>query len=191
MKKAAIYARVSTTDKGQDLDTQLIPLKEFVKNRGWELFKVYCDEVSGAKESRPALDELMKDAHRRKFDCLAVMRFDRFSRSTRQLITALDNFNTLGIDFISLHEAIDTSTSSGRLMYEIIAAFSSFERSIISERVKAGLEKARIKGVRLGRPKANIDVEKMNDLRKQGMSIRAIAKALAIPKSTIYSYLAN
>ena len=189
MKKVAIYARVSTTDKGQDIDTQLFPLKEFIERRDWELSKIYSDQMSGSKENRPALKELMKDAHKKKFDCVLVFRFDRFARSTKQLITALDNFQSLGIDFVSYEESLDTTTSNGRLMFTIISAFAEFERSIIQERVKAGLIKARAKGKKLGRPKSQVDAVKIKELRLEGLSIRKIAQTLSIPKSTIQDYL--
>lgn len=189
MKKVAIYARVSTTDKGQDIDTQLFPLKEFIERRGWELSKVYSDQMSGSKESRPALKDLMKDAHKRKFDCVLVFRFDRFARSTKQLINALETFNSLGIDFVSFQESIDTTTPAGQMMFTIIASFAQFERSIIQERVKAGLIKAKAKGKKLGRPKSHVDAGKIKELRSEGLSIRKIAQTLSVPKSTVQDYL--
>jgi DNA invertase Pin-like site-specific DNA recombinase len=187
--KTAIYARISTTDKGQDVETQLIPLREFVKRRGWQLYKVYTDQISGSKESRPSLNELMKDAHKKKFDCVLVFRFDRFARSTKQLITALDTFNSLGIDFVSYQESMDTTTPAGQMMFTMIAAFAQFERSIIQERVKAGLVRAKAKGKKLGRPKAQVDVGKIKELRAEGLSIRKIAEVVGIPKSTCQNYL--
>ncbi len=187
--KTAIYGRISTTDKGQDIDTQLIPLKEYVKRRGWDIYNIYVDEMSGSKESRPSLNELMKDAHKKKFDVVLCFRFDRFARSTKQLINALDTFNSLGIDFVSYQEAIDTTTPAGQMMFTMIAGFATFERQIIQERVKAGLIKAKAKGKRLGRPKSNVDIEKIKELKAQGCSIRKIAATLQIPKSTIQNYL--
>ncbi|MBZ0242643.1 MAG: recombinase family protein [Bacteroidales bacterium] len=131
MKKVAIYARVSTTDKEQDLDTQLIPLQEYVKSRGWEVFRVYSDKVSGATEKRQELSELMEGAYKRLFDIVLVYRFDRFARSTKHLIASLEEFSSLGIDFISYNENIDTSTPIGKAMFTIISAFAELERSII------------------------------------------------------------
>lgn len=191
MKRTAIYARISTKDKGQDLDTQLLPLKAYVEHRGWQLTDVYTDELSGAKESRPALNRLMKDATKRKFDVVLVFRFDRFARSSKQLINALEAFNSLGVDFASYEEAIDTSTPTGKVMFTIIGAFAEFERAIISERVKAGLEKAKAKGKKLGRPKVEVDVEEVKRLRGQGLSIRQIALTMGFKKSLIASCLHN
>ncbi|MCX6807356.1 MAG: recombinase family protein [Patescibacteria group bacterium] len=189
MKKVAIYARVSTVDKGQDLDTQLLPLKEYVSNRGWQIHEIYTDQISGSKESRPALNQLMNDAHKRKFDCLLVFRFDRFARSTKHLINSLELFQSLNIDFISYNENIDTSTPAGKMMFTLISAFAEFERSIIVERVKAGLEKARIKGRKLGRPRVEVDVKQILNFREKGLSFRQIAEKLHIPRSTLQKYV--
>ena len=189
MKKVAIYARVSTTDKGQSTEVQTLPLIEFVQNRGWQIYNIFEDEVSGAKESRPALNQLMQEARRKRFDVCLVARFDRFARSTKQLLSALETFGALGIDFVSYNENIDTSLPAGKVLFTMIAAFSEMERSLISERVKAGLEKAKANGVTLGRPRANVDIEKVKSLKAQGYSIRKIASTLQIPKSTIQNYL--
>lgn len=188
MKKVAIYARVSTTDKGQNIDVQLMPLKEFVEKRGWEIYKIYSDQLSGAKENRPALDELLNDAKKRKIDCVLVFRFDRFARSTKHLINSLELFNSLGIDFISYSENIDTSTAAGKAMFTMISAFAEFERSLISERVKAGLAKARVSGKKLGRPKVKVDVDQIKEFRKEGFSIRKIAKLVGVPKTTVAQF---
>ena len=188
MKKIGIYARVSTADK-QDLDTQLIPLQEYANRRGWQVFKIYTDKISGSKESRPSLDALMRDAHKRKFDCVLVFRFDRMGRSSRHLIQLLETFQNFGIDFISYNESVDTTTPAGKMLFTMISAFAEFERSIIQERVRAGLAKAKAKGKKLGRPKARIDIEKLKGLRSEGLSIRKIAKMLNIPSSTCQNYL--
>lgn len=187
MKRVAIYARVSTTDKGQDLDTQLIPLQEYVRSRGWEVFRIYTDKVSGATEKRPELSELMEGAYKRLFDTVLVYRFDRFARSTKHLIASLEEFGSLGIDFISYNEKIDTSTPIGKAMFTIISAFAELERSIISERVKDGLYKARAKGKKLGRPTAS-KRKKQDDiikLTKQGRSISQISKQLGVSEKTV------
>ncbi len=189
MKKVAIYARISTTDKGQDLDTQLLPLREYVQRRGWQIYETYTDQISGSKESRPSLDKLMKDAHRKHFDCVLEFRFDRMGRSSRHLIQLLETFQNFGIDFISYNEAVDTTTLAGKMLFTMISAFAEFERSIIQERVKAGIAKARAKGKRIGRPKAEIDVEKIRRLRGQGLSIRKIVETLKISKSLVGNIL--
>lgn len=183
--KVAIYARISTNHEKQDLDTQLFPLKEYCKQRDWEIYEIYTDELSGSKESRPSLDRMMKDSYRRKFGCVLVFRFDRFSRSTRQLINSLETFRTLGINFVSYQEAIDTSTPAGQMMFTMISAFAQFERAIIQERVKAGLAKARAKGKILGRPQIKIDEAKIKQLREEGCSLRDIARKLKVSKSLI------
>lgn len=187
MKKVAIYARVSTTDKGQDLDTQLIPLQEYVRSRGWEIFRIFADKVSGGTEKRQELSELMEGAYKRLFDTVLVYRFDRFARSTKHLIASLEEFGSLGIDFISYNEKIDTSTPIGKAMFTIISAFAELERSIISERVKDGLYKARAKGKKLGRP--TVSKRKKQDeiikLTKQGFSISQISKELGVSEKTV------
>ena len=183
--KIAIYARISTTDKKQDLDTQLIPLKEFVEARNWSLHRIYTDELSGSKEDRPELQKLMNDAQKRKFDAVLVFRFDRFARSTKQLINALENFKSLNIDFISYQENVDTTTPAGKMMFTMISAFAEFEREIIRERVRAGIVKARAKGKRIGRPKKEVNLELVRRLKAAGMSVRRIAKMVQVGKSTI------
>jgi DNA invertase Pin-like site-specific DNA recombinase len=148
--EAAIYARVSTSD--QSTDMQLAALRQYAERRGWQLCREYVDEgVSGSRERRPALDRLLADARRRAFGAVVVFRFDRFARSVSHLARALDEFRALGIEFVSLHEAVDTSTPMGRAMFHIAGAFAELEREIIRERVKAGLQNARRRGKRLGR----------------------------------------
>ncbi len=150
--RVAIYARVSTTD--QSTESQLLDLRRYVSDRGWQTFREYCDNgISGTKDSRPALNELMGDAKKRKFDAVLVWRFDRFARSTRHLINALEEFKNLGIDFVSYQENIDTSSPLGGAIFTIISAVAQLERDIIAERVKAGLRRAVENGKQLGRPR--------------------------------------
>ena len=189
MKKVSIYARISTSDKGQDLETQLLPLREFATARGWQIHEIYTEVMSGSKESRPSLDKLMQDARRRKFDVVLVYRFDRFARSTKQLINSLELFSSLGIDFVSYQEAVDSSTPAGKVMFTMISAFAEFERAIIAERVRSGLERARAQGKRLGRPKVYVDSEAILRLRLQGLSIRAIAGELGISKTKVHELI--
>lgn len=189
MERVAIYARISTLDKGQDLETQLLPLREFTAARGWQIYEIYTDTISGSKESRPSLDKLMQDAKRRKFDAVLCWRFDRFARSTKQLINTLELFSSLGIDFVSYQEAIDTSTPTGKVMFTIISAFAEFERAIIAERVRSGLQRARAQGKQLGRPKVYVDSEAILRLRLQGLSVRAIASELGISKTKVHEQI--
>ena len=189
MKRVAIYVRVSTSDKRQDTETQLLPLREYVKQREWEIYKIYEDQESGSKENRPKLLELLQDAKRLKFDAVLVFRFDRFSRSTKQLIESLETFKALKIDFISYQEAIDTTTPAGAVMFTMISAFAQFERAIIQERVRAGINRARADGKILGRPKAPINLQELFKLKSQGLSIRKIAGELGVPKSTVANHL--
>ena len=144
IRKIALYARVSTKNNGQNPETQLLPLREYARARGLEVFKEYVDVgISGSKEKRPALNQLMADARKRKIDAVLVARFDRFARSTRHLIQALEEFDALGVDFISLNESVDTSTPMGKMVYTVIAAVAELERSLIRERVVMGIERAK------------------------------------------------
>ena len=183
-KKVAIYVRVSTKD--QSVGMQLNDLERYSKERGLNIFKVYEDNgVSGTKETRPALGQLMGDARKRKFNVVLVWRFDRFARSTKHLVNALYEFRNLGIDFISYQENIDTSSPLGEAIFTIISAMSKLERDIIAERVKGGLRKARANGKRLGRPKNEVDTDKVIECRKQNKSIRQIAAELNLSKGAV------
>jgi len=168
--RVAIYARVSTTD--QSTDSQLLDLRRYVSERGWHTFREYTDNgVSGTKDNRPALNQLMDDAKKRKFSVVLVWRFDRFARSTRHLINALDEFRNLGVDFVSYQENIDTSSPLGSAIFTIISAVAQLERDIIAERVKAGLRRAVEAGKQLGRPNGtSLDVEAIHRLRSEGLS---------------------
>jgi len=186
--RVAVYARVSTTD--QSTDSQLLDLRRYVSERGWNIFKEYVDEgVSGTKDSRPSLNELMNDAKKRRFDVVLVWRFDRFARSTKHLILALEEFKNLGIDFVSYQENIDTSSPLGSAIFTIISAVAQLERDIIAERVKAGLRRARESGKRLGRPKLQVDSTQVLRLRSEGLSLRAIAQEMGISRTTVSQIL--
>ncbi len=183
-KRVGLYVRVSTKD--QSVDMQLNDLERYSKERGFKVFRVYKDNgVSGTKESRPALSELMNDAKKRKFNTVLVWRFDRFARSTKHLVNALYEFRNLSIDFISYQENIDTSSPLGEAIFTIISAMSKLERDIIAERVRGGLRKARANGKRLGRPNGDVDIDKVFDHKRQGKSIREIAKELGIHRSKV------
>src|SRR5215472_11958231 len=167
--RVALYARVSTTNHGQDTNLQLGELREYCDRRKWQVTAEYVDSgVSGTKEKRPQLDRLMADARRCKFDAVVVYRYDRFARSLRHLITALDEFNALGIQFASLHEGVDTSTPNGRLIFGIFASIAELERELIRDRVRSGLRNARAKGKRLGRPRVIVNKAQIAALRDSG-----------------------
>ena len=177
--KAAAYARVSTSNNGQDPEVQLRELREYVSRRGWNLAGEYVDVgISGAKEKRPELSRLMDEAHRRKFDAVIVWKFDRFARSVSHLLRALETFKALGIEFVSLSEQVDTSTPTGKMVFTVLGAVAELERSLIAERVKAGLRNARAKGKKLGRPRVAVDAARVAALRARGHSWAAIAYEL-------------
>jgi DNA invertase Pin-like site-specific DNA recombinase len=195
MRRAAIYVRVSTTNRTrggdgfeQNPEVQESPLQQMVAQRGWTLTRVYSDRMSGAKENRPGLSCLMKDARRGHFDVVLVWRFDRFARSIEQLVLALAEFKTLGIDFVSCQEALDTSSPMGKAMFTIIGAMAELERNVIRERVLAGIEYARHHGTKsgnaIGRPKRVFDRSEVVRLRQSGMSIEKIARQMHIGVGT-------
>src|SRR5713101_2671562 len=165
----ALYTRVSTGD--QSTGMQLDELRAYCARRQWQIVEEFIDEgVSGSKESRPALDRMMKAAKRRMFDAICVYRYDRFARSLRQLVSALSEFDALGINFVSLHEGTDTSTPNGRLVFGIFASIAEFERELIRDRVRSGIALAKSRGKRLGRPRVSVDRSRIASLRKAGRS---------------------
>ena len=181
--KVAIYARVSTSD--QTCENQLLELRRYVSARGWEVFREYVDKgVSGAKERRPALDEMVRDAKRRRFDVLCVWRLDRLGRNLRHLILLLEDLQATGVAFVSLSEGIDATTPAGRLQLHVLGAIAEFERERIRERVLAGLQRARAQGKRLGRPRT-----RPATIHVPGGSVRAAAKAWGVSKSTAARWL--
>ena len=182
--RAAIYARVSTRN-GQNPEMQLAELRAYCQRRGWEIAGEFVDNgISGAKESRPELNRLLADCQKRLVDAVVVYRYDRFARSLRQLVNALEEFRSLGIDFISLHEGVDTSTPNGRLVFGIFASIAEFERELIRERVRSGIAAAKARGKRLGRPRAAVDAHRIAFLRAQGLSWRAISRQTGLSKGT-------
>jgi DNA invertase Pin-like site-specific DNA recombinase len=184
MKRAAIYARVSTLN-GQNPEMQLAEVRRFCQSRGWEMAGEFVDSgVSGSKERRPALDKLLALCRRRLVDAVVVYRYDRFARSLRQLVNALEEFRALGIDFVSLHEGVDTSTPNGRLVFGIFASIAEFERELIRDRVRSGLASARAKGVPLGRPRRTVDPARIAELRRDGYSWARISAELSIGEGT-------
>jgi DNA invertase Pin-like site-specific DNA recombinase len=192
MKKVAIYARVST-DK-QTTQNQIDALREVVERCGYQITQIFSEDgISGSKgrEGRPALDQLMKSATQRKFDMVMCWSIDRLGRSLQNLVEILNELQSIKVDLYFLQQGMDTSTSSGRMMFSIFGALSEYERSLIRERVCAGLQTAKARGVKLGRP------SKMNDgmrqavilLREKGMGIKQIAKELQIGIGTVYSVI--
>jgi len=187
--KVCLYGRVSTRD--QDPELQLVPLRAPAAQRGWEVTGEFVDRgFSGAKERRPALDRLMKGAWAGQFHAVVVWRFDRFARSTKHLITALEIFRSIHVGFVSLQEQFDTATPIGQAMFTIIGAMAQLERDIVRERVKAGLAQARMKGVRLGRPKAAATAGEVRHLLARGLSIGEIARHLRCSRATVRRRLA-
>ncbi len=185
MKRAALYMRVSTKGHGQTTETQALALREFVGHRGFDVVEEYRDEgISGSKDSRPALDRLMKDARGRKFDLVIVARFDRFARSVSHLLRALEEFSHLGIDFVSLSESVDTSTPMGKMIFTILGAVAELERNLIKERIFMGLGRARKQGKQLGRPKRIFDRERARTML-QDMSAREVSRQLGVSRGVI------
>src|SRR5271165_1704712 len=182
--RVALYARVSTCN-GQDPEMQLRELREYASRRGWTITTEYVDQgVSGSKESRPQLNQLMADAHRRKFDAVLIWKIDRFGRSLKHLVNALADLCAYGVAFVSFRDNLDLSTPSGRLMFQIIGAMAEFERSLIQERVKAGLRNARAKGKKFGRPRAQVDADRVAALRSEGLSWSQVCRALNVSKGS-------
>ena len=178
--RTALYARISTTN-GQSPQMQLRELREYCKRRGWKIIGEFTDEgISGAKDSRPELNRLMADAHKRQFDVVVVWKFDRFARSVSHLLRALETFDALGIAFVSLSESLDTSTPSGKMVFTVLGAVAELERSLIGERVRAGLRNAKARGVILGRRPLRVlttaDVRQIRRDRRKGMSYEKLAQ---------------
>jgi DNA invertase Pin-like site-specific DNA recombinase len=184
--KAAIYARVSTANNGQDPAMQTRELREYCERRGWTVAGEYVDiGISGTKEKRPELDRLLGEAHRRRFDAVVVWRFDRFARSVSHLLRALETFKSLGIEFVSLSEQVDTSTPTGKMVFTVLGAVAELERSLIVERVRAGLRNAKAKGKPPGRPRVAVDVARIAALRLQGLSWMKIGEQLGLGEGTV------
>jgi DNA invertase Pin-like site-specific DNA recombinase len=179
--KAAIYARVSTLD--QEPENQLQELRRYVEARGWTAVEYVDRGVSGAKDRRPALDQLLADARRRRFDVVVCWRLDRLGRNLKHLITLLEDLQALGVAFVSLQEGIDATTPAGKLQMHILGAIAEFERERIRERVLAGLQRARTQGTRLGRPQVSVPLDRVE--RVSGLPIDEAARSLGVSRSTI------
>lgn len=189
-KRAVRYLRVSRSDQRPEL--QADETADLIRRRGWTLTDTFLDHgVSGAKDRRPELDRMLADARRRRFDILVVWRSDRLFRSLRHMILTLEELAALGVEFVSVREAFDTCTPGGRLLLHLVAAFAEFERNLLIERTCAGLAAARRRGVRLGRPRAEIDLDRALALRREGKSLRQVAASLGIGASTLHRGLAQ
>jgi DNA invertase Pin-like site-specific DNA recombinase len=183
--RVALYARVSTV-ADQDPAMQLAELRDYANRRGFVIAAEYIHHgFSGSNTVRPQFKALMRDAHLRRFDAVLVFKLDRFSRSLKDLVNSLEELSAYGVAFISLRDNIDMSTPAGKLMLHLIAAFAEFERALTVERVKAGLEHAKSRGQRLGRPKREVDLEQLAALRRSGRSVRAISRELNIGFGTV------
>ena len=186
--RIGIYARVSTKD--QSCELQLRDLRSYCAARGFDLVREYIDVGQcGAKDSRPQLNRLMDDARKRQFDAIIVWRFDRFARSTKHLLLALEEFRSLGIQFISYQENIDTSSALGQALFTIVSAVAQLERDLIRERVSAGIRNAQANGKKLGRPKSAVDRERILELKAQGLSLRQIAEKHGVGYGTVRARL--
>jgi DNA invertase Pin-like site-specific DNA recombinase len=189
MKRAAIYARVSTRNGHQDPETQLLALRQVAERAGWQVVEEYVDHgISGAKgrDQRPAFDRLLKDATRRKFDIIMAWSVDRLGRSLQDLVAFLGEVHAQGVDLYLDRQGVDTTTPGGKALFQMMGVFAEFERAMIRERVCAGLDKARAKGKRLGRPKVNSSIEDaIRERRATGKGQLAIARDLGVGVSTV------
>ena len=187
MKRAALYLRVSTVD--QHPESQLHDLEQMAKQRGYEIVQRYTDKVTGTKARRPGLDDLLADARRSRFDVVLVWACDRLARSVRHFLEVLDELNRLNIEFISFREQLDTGGPLGRAVVVIIGAIAELERSLIVERVRAGMRRAKLEGQRLGRPPLQIDREAILRDRNHGQSLGQIAKVYGISRTSVLRVL--
>ena len=188
-KRVALYARVSTLDKGQDPETQLVQLRGYAQARNFEVITEFIDYASGTTEDRTQYKLMMAAAKKRKIDVVLVWRYDRFARSTQALMNALNEFQSLGIDFISYQENIDTTTPTGELIFHVMASLAQFESSLISQRVKAGMARAKAQGKHIALPPIAKELqEKIIELQREGVSMNKISKTLGIAYGTVYNY---
>lgn len=184
-RHVALYARTSTHEQNPGM--QIEELRRVARLRGWEVVGEYVDAGhSGAKDRRPELDRLMCDVHRGKVDMVVVWKFDRFARSVRHLVTALEDFRARSVDFLSTTDGIDTSTPVGRFTFHVVGAVAELERELIRERTRAGIASARRRGIRVGRPQAKVDLARARKLLADGKSLRQVARALEIGASTLH-----
>jgi DNA invertase Pin-like site-specific DNA recombinase len=182
--KVALYCRCSTSEQSPEM--QLRELREYATRRGWTIAGEYIDSgISGTKDSRPELNRLMDDAHKRLFDCVAVWKFDRFARSVSHLLRALETFKSLGVEFVSYSEAIDTASPVGKMTLTVLGAVAELERSLIVERTKAGQRNAKLNGKHVGRPRATVNDAEIQNLLTAGNSMAEVGALLGVSASTI------
>ena len=187
--RVALYARVSTLN-GQNPETQLVELREYVACRGWQAVGEYVDAgVSGAKESRPSLNRLMAHAHQRRFDAILVWKLDRFGRSLKHLVTAIAELESLGVTFVSLKDNWDLGTPSGRLLFGIVGAMAEFERELICERIRAGMRRRRLENLPLGRAPIQVDHARLAADRLSGMSLTQVAKRYSVSRASVVRWV--
>ena len=190
MKKCAVYARVSTPE--QHVKTQLYDLRQLAAQRGFEVIAEYTDHgVSGAKARRPGLDTLMADARKRKFSVVLVAAFDRMARSTKHFLQVIDEFDSLGIEFVSRRENVDTSGPMGRLFLTVIGSIAELESELIRERIRAGMRRRRLEGYRLGRQPLDVDREAIVADRLSGMSLTQTAKKYRVSRASVIRFVRN
>ena len=182
-KRAGLYLRVSTLD--QHPETQRYDLVQLAEQRGFQVVDEYVDKISGTRARRPALDRMLSDAHRRRFDVLVVWAFDRLARSVRHFLQVIDELNHLNIEFVSYRENIDTAGPMGRAVMVILSAVAELERNLIIERVRSGMRRARLEGQHIGRPKLIVDRDAVIRDRQRGLSIRQVAKLHRLSRTSV------
>jgi putative DNA-invertase from lambdoid prophage Rac len=187
--KAFLYARVSTDE--QSVDMQVHEMVAYCERRGWADAKIFTDTISGSKERRPVLDSLMAQVRRGQCDVVLVYKFDRFARSLRHLLNALEEFESLNVAFVSLHDEFDMTTATGRLMFKIVGAFAEFERDIIRQRVRSGMAHAKAQGKHMGRKPLPLDAAQITALRAQGLPWREVAHRVKADESTVRKFMSG
>jgi DNA invertase Pin-like site-specific DNA recombinase len=189
--RVALYARISTATKGQDIELQLTEMRQYARARNWSIVAEYSDVASGVKCSRPQLDKLMFAAKQQQIDAVLVWKLDRFGRSLKHLVNAISDLESLKIAFVSVRDNIDLSTPAGRLLFHLLGAVAEFERGLIAERVKAGMKHARSKGIVSGPKPRLIDKQLVSDLMSQGLPMREIARRANTSVGTLYRQAIN
>ncbi len=187
--KCALYARVSKSDESQDPLNQLMRMKAYATERGWDVFSQYVDTASGADDNRPELDRMLSDARARRFGLVLCVKVDRLARSVTNLYRVMNDLDSRGIKFECTDQAISTNTPTGKLLLNVLAGVAEFERELIRDRTKAGLARARAQGKRLGRPPKRVDLQHVLELRNQGFGYRKIAEVLGVSRQTMWARL--